>query len=104
MNPVLERGTPLKPIPLTGPLDQYAAESLKTTVLPFLEAGSDISFDFSDVEYIHAAALQVLIAVQKDLKAAGNRTVTVVGAGTRVRELFRISGTEELFHFPESNS
>ncbi len=94
----------MKPIPLTGPLDQYAAESLKTTVLPFLEAGSDISFDFSDVEYIHAAALQVLIAVQKDLKAAGNRTVTVVGAGTRVRELFRISGTEELFHFPESNS
>ncbi len=103
MNPVLERGTSLQPIPLTGPLDQYAAESLKTTVLPFLEAGSDVSFDFSDVEYIHAAALQVLIALQKDVKAGG-RTVTLFGVGTRVRELFRISGTEDLFHFAESNS
>ncbi len=94
----------MKPIPLTGPLDQYAAESLKTTALPLLEAGSDVSFDFSDVEYIHAAALQVLIALQKDLKAAGGRTVTLFGVGARVRELFRISGTEDLFHFAESNS
>ncbi len=94
----------MKPIPLTGPLDQYAAESLKKTVLPLLAAGSDVSFDFSDVEYIHAASLQVLIALQKDLKAATGRSVTLVGAGTRVRELFRISGTEELFHFAESSS
>lgn len=93
----------MKPIPLTGPLDQYAAESLKTTVLPFLEAGSDVSLDFSDVEYIHAAALQVLLALQKDLKSATGKTVTLVGAGTRVRELFRISGTEDLFHFAESS-
>jgi len=93
----------LQPIPLTGPLDQYAAESLKTVVLPYLEAGSDVSFDFSDVDYIHAAALQVLIALQKEVKAGG-RTVTLLGAGTRVRELFRISGTEDLFHFAESNS
>ncbi len=88
----------LKPIALIGPLDQYAAEELKTQSLTLLAAEGDAVFDFSEVDRMHAASLQVLVALKKELEPKGRRVV-IKGAEERVRELFRLSGTEGFFEF-----
>ena len=91
----------MEPIVLNGPLDQYAAEELKAQVLPLLETEGDAIFDFSDVDRMHGASLQVLLALRKDLEPKG-RKVELKGVENRVRELFRISGTEGFFTFSDS--
>ena len=94
------KGAILEPIVLTGPLDQYAAETLKDRALAFLEADGDAILDFSDVDRMHAASLQVLVALKKDLEPKG-RNVVLRGVESQVRELFRISGTEGFFQFSD---
>jgi anti-anti-sigma factor len=90
----------LEPIVLSGPLDQYAAEPLKEQSLALLEADGDAVFDFSKVDRMHAASLQVLVALQKDLGHTG-RNVVLLSVENNVRELFRISGTDDFFQFPD---
>jgi anti-anti-sigma regulatory factor len=49
---------------------------------------------------MHAACLQVLLALKKDLEPKG-RKVILADVDEGVRKLFRISGTEEFFHFTD---
>lgn len=90
----------MNPIVLAGPLDQYAAETLKERALSLLESTGNAYLDFSEVDRMHAAALQVLLALKKDLEPQG-RTVVLLGVDKNVRELFRISGTESFFEFSD---
>jgi anti-anti-sigma factor len=79
-------------------LDQYAAESLKAQAIELLEAEGNAIFDFSEVDRMHTASLQVLLALRKDLEPKG-RNVVLKSVDKQVRELFRISGTESFFEF-----
>jgi anti-anti-sigma factor len=90
------------PTVLTGALDQYAADGLKTKALLLLDADEDAVFDFSEVERMHAAALQVLLALHKDLEPKG-RKVVLKAVDPAIRKLFRISGTEEFFQFSDGS-
>jgi len=87
-------------IVLTGPLDQYAAETLKEQATTLLDSGGNAVFDFSDVDRMHTASLQVLLALRKDLAPKG-RTVVLERVERQVRELFRLSGTEAYFEFSD---
>ena len=87
-------------IVLNGPLDQYAAESLKEQAATLLELSGNAVFDFSDVDRMHTASLQVLLALRKDL-ARNGRTVVLERVDTQVRELFRLSGAESYFEFSD---
>ncbi len=87
-----------QPLVLEGPLDQYAAERLRLKALTLLDADGDVIFDFRDIERMHAASLQVLIALQKDLESR-DRRVFLKSVDPGIRKLFSISGTEDLFEF-----
>lgn len=90
-----------EPVLLSEPLDQYGAEILKAAALPLLYAEGDITLRFGAFDRIHAACLQVLLALQRELGAKG-RKVILEGVDPGVRKLFRISGTEEFFTFTEA--
>jgi len=85
---------------LFGPLDQYAADALKTQLLPVLEAAGDAVFDFQNIDRVHTASLQVFIALQKDLEPKG-RKVVLQSVEPGLRKLMHISGTEHFFHFAD---
>jgi len=88
----------LEPIVLTGYLDQYAAEELKARVLPLLDEQGDVIFDFTEVDRMHAASLQVLLALKKEIEP-NQRAVVLNGIEEPMRNLLRLAGTEDLFQF-----
>jgi len=90
-----------EPVLLSGPLDQYGAELLKAAVLPVVDAEGDVTVRLGEVDRMHAACLQVLLALQRDLQAKG-RKVILEGVEPGVRKLFRISGTEDFFSFSDA--
>ena len=87
---------------LAGPLDQYAADTLKTQLLPLVEGTGDAVFDFRNIDRMHTASLQVLIALQKDLEPTG-RKVVLQSVEPGLRKLMHISGTEHFFHFSDGS-
>ena len=93
-------GVTLEPIVLNGHLDQYAAETLRDQAIAILEAEGDAVFDFSEVDRMHTAALQVLLALEKDLEPTGRKVILRSVDGS-LRDLFRISGTESYFQFAD---
>lgn len=90
-----------EPVLLSGPLDQYGAELLKAAVLPLLNGEGDASVRLGEADRMHAACLQVLLALHRDLHAKG-RKVILEGVDPGIRKLFRISGTEEFFTFSDA--
>ncbi len=84
-----------------GLLDQCGAELLKATALPMLETEDDVAFDFSQIDRMHTACLQVLLALRKGLEPKG-RKVILQSVDPSVRKLFRISGTEDFFQFADA--
>jgi anti-anti-sigma factor len=88
-------------VKLNPPLDQYGAELLKATALPLLETEGDVIFDLKEIDRMHAACLQVLLALRNELEPKG-RTVVLQSVEPGVRKLFRISGTEDCFRFAEA--
>ncbi len=91
-----------EPLILSGPLDQYAAQTLKTDVLRFLNTSENAVLDFGDIDRMHAASLQVLLALQKDLSAQG-RKVILKSVDSGLRKIFNISGTESFFEFSDGS-
>jgi len=90
-----------EPVSLTAPLDQYGAELLKAALLPQADGQRDVTVRLGEQDRIHAACLQVLLALQRDLEAKG-RKVILEGVDPGVRKLFRISGTEDFFSFTDT--
>jgi len=95
-----------EPVSLSAPLDQYGAELLKAALLPLLHAQApspqgDVTVRLGDADRMHAACLQVLLALQRELHAKG-RKVILEGVDPGVRKLFRISGTEDFFSFSDA--
>jgi anti-anti-sigma factor len=90
----------LEPIVLSGRLDQYAAETLRDQAVALLDTEGDTVFDLSEVDQMHTAALQVLLALEKDLEPKGRKVVLRSVEGS-LRDLFRISGAEGYFQFAD---
>jgi anti-anti-sigma factor len=88
-------------VKLNPPLDQYGAEVLKTSALSVLEAEGDVILDFKEIDRMHAACLQVLLALRNDLEPKG-RKVILQSVEPGVRTLFRVAGAEDFFQFAEA--
>jgi anti-anti-sigma factor len=86
------------PVVLPGPLDQYAAEALKADALKLLGEGGEVILDFKEIDRMHAACLQVLIALRNDLERGGRR-LSLKSVDPGMRRLFQISGSDDLFQF-----
>jgi anti-anti-sigma regulatory factor len=81
-------------------MDQYAAETLRDEAITILDSEGDAVFDFSEVDRMHTAALQVLLALGKELEPKGRKVILRSVEGP-LRDLFRIADTESYFKFAD---
>lgn len=79
---------------VAGRLDTNTAPQLEAEVKP--DGAREISFDFSDLEYISSAGLRVLMAAHKTMAAAGG-AIKVLNPNAMVRGVFEMTGLAEIF-------
>jgi anti-anti-sigma factor len=84
-------------IALTGRMDTVAAPQFQQACDPWLRDGEKtIVVDFTQLEYISSMGLGYLLSVNKKLQAGGGKLV-VCGLTGLVKEVFRLSGFNQLF-------
>ena len=81
-------------VALEGRLDTITAPELEGELNGATGNAKDIVFDFSNLEYISSAGLRVLLKAKKALFGKG--TVKIVNANDIVKEVFEVTGFNEL--------
>lgn len=79
---------------LVGRLDTTTAPQLEEVVTSSLEGITDLTLEFSELEYISSAGLRVLLAAQKIMNHQGTMTVKHVNAD--ILEVFEITGFSDI--------
>jgi len=79
-----------------GRLDTVTSAELKDKIAAFGVEGADLVLDFTNVDYISSAGLRLLVALQKQAKAA-ERTMVIRNTNAVVNEVFRVSGFNKAF-------
>lgn len=77
-------------IKLSGRLDTITSPELEAELKQSLDQITDLSFDFSDLEYISSAGLRVLLATQKVMNKQGEMVIYHVN--DMVKEVFEVTG------------
>lgn len=81
-------------IALEGRLDTSTAPDLEKEIKSCLNGVTDLTFDFSQLEYISSAGLRVLLAAQKMMNKQGNMTIT--GSSEDILEIFEVTGFSDI--------
>ena len=79
---------------VNGRLETTTAPELEAVVKNELDGITELTFDFSNLEYVSSAGLRVLLAAQKKMNAQGS--MKVVNANDIVSEIFEITGFAEI--------
>ncbi len=79
---------------IEGRLETATAPDLEKAVKEDIDELTDITFDFSGLEYISSAGLRVLLSAQKSIMGKGN--VTVANPNDVVREIFDVTGFSDI--------
>ncbi|MBR0413649.1 MAG: STAS domain-containing protein [Clostridia bacterium] len=79
---------------IEGRLETTTASSLEAVIRNELEGITDLTFDFSQLEYISSAGLRVILAAQKIMNTQGSMKVT--GANEIVMEVFELTGFADI--------
>ena len=77
-----------------GRLETTTAPELEAVVKNELDGVEDLTFDFTDLEYISSAGLRVLLAAQKIMNKNGSMKIT--GANDIVSEIFEVTGFSDI--------
>ncbi len=81
-------------IKIEGRIDTATAPELEQVINTGLDDVNDLTFDFSEVDYISSAGLRVLLIAIKKMNAQG--TMKVSGAGELVKEVFEVTGFADM--------
>ena len=79
---------------LDGRLDTVTAPELESAVKEVLPGLTELTFDFSKLEYISSAGLRVLLSAQKAMNVQGK--MTVVNVNETIMEIFDVTGFTEI--------
>ena len=77
-------------VKVSGRLDTTTAPDLDECLKGALDGVSELTLDFTDLEYISSAGLRVLLAAQKTMNEQGSMKVT--GVNDIIMEIFEITG------------
>ena len=77
-------------IKVIGRLDSVTSPQLEEVTGKELEGITDLTFDFSELEYISSAGLRVILISQKTMNDQGKMRVT--GMNQEVRDIFEVTG------------
>ena len=81
---------------LTGRVDVSRARALHLEARALHDLGSDVSVEWSEVEALDAAALQILLALDRALRAAGRR-LRVSPPSEAVSQTLALTGLAQYF-------
>jgi len=88
-----QTGTALE-IALEGRLDTITAPDLEKEITENLDGVTELTLDFSGLEYISSAGLRVLLVAQRTMHAKGS--MKVVHCNEIVREVFDVTGFADI--------
>ena len=77
-------------IAVEGRLDSVTAPELEKELLNSLSGVTDLTIDFSNLEYISSAGLRALLAVFKIMRTQGG--MKIVNTNEIVKEVFEVTG------------
>ena len=81
-------------IAVEGRLDTVTSPELEAELSASLDGVTDLTLDFSGLEYISSAGLRVLLATQKKMNAQGG--MKVCGVNETVGEVFEVTGFADI--------
>ncbi len=81
-------------IAVEGRLDTVTSPELEAFVSENLEGVTELTFDFTNLEYISSAGLRVLLSSQKKMNTKGKMKVT--GVNETVNEIFEVTGFSDI--------
>ena len=79
---------------LEGRLDTTTAPELENELKSGLESATELTMDFSGLDYISSAGLRVLLSAHKAMSNKGGMKVTNVNE--MVREVFDVTGFSDI--------
>lgn len=79
---------------LSGRLDTTTAPELDAKLKAVFGGAENLTFDFTDLEYISSAGLRVLLSAQKVMSKKGSMKLTHVSKS--VMEIFVVTGFSEI--------
>ncbi len=79
---------------LSGRLDTTTAPELDAKLKAVFSGAENLTFDFTDLEYISSAGLRVLLSAQKVMSKQGSMKLTHVSKS--VMEIFVVTGFSEI--------
>ena len=82
-------------IAVSGRLDTNTAQKFETELKSSLDGVTDLTLDFSGLDYISSAGLRVLLSVKK-LMNAENGDMRVTGCNEIVKEIFEVTGFTDI--------
>ena len=82
-----------------GRLDTTTAPQLEGEVRSSLNGVTELSMDFSGLEYISSAGLRVLLSAQKVMNKQGKMVIR--GANEIVKEVFEVTGFSDILTIEE---
>lgn len=81
-------------VAVEGRLDTVTSPDLEAALSESLEGVTELTLDFSGLEYISSAGLRVLLATQKKMNAQGS--MKVCGVNETVGEVFEVTGFADI--------
>ena len=79
---------------IDGRLETTTAPDLEAVVKNELDGVTELTFDFSNLDYISSAGLRVILSAQKKMNAQGSMKVTNVNE--IVLEIFSVTGFDDI--------
>lgn len=73
-----------------GRLDTKTTPDLDAAIMPKLAGITELTIDFSDLEYIASSGLRLLLTLQKRMNKQGSMVIT--GAGEAILDVFEVTG------------
>ena len=80
---------------VSGRLDTNTAPQFESELKGSLDGITDLTLDFSGLDYISSAGLRVLLSVKK-LMNAQNGSMRVTGCNEIVKEIFEVTGFTDI--------
>ena len=81
---------------VSGRLDTTTAPELESSLQESLDGVTDLTLDFTDLEYISSAGLRIILAVQKIMNKQGS--MKIINANEMVMEIFEVTGFSEILN------
>ena len=82
---------------VSGRLDTNTAPQFEAELKNCLNGVTDLTIDFSGLDYISSAGLRVLLSAQKQMNAMKGKMV-VTGANEIVKEIFEVTGFTDILN------